>query len=84
MVLGVRCALEKQGADEVFSLDMVLPGGSNLGLQLSGSVLQAICLLLNQLREQACWGEVPQVQQVDVADTEDLANSDLLKRSSLH
>ncbi|BDT79155.1 hypothetical protein [Polynucleobacter yangtzensis] len=67
LVMDVKCALEKQGSEDMLSLDLVLPGGANINLKMAGPTLQAMCLLLNQLREHAAWGEVPQVQ--DVATT---------------
>ena len=48
----------------MLSLDLVLPGGANINLKMAGPTLQAMCLLLNQLREHAAWGEVPKVQGV--------------------
>lgn len=64
LVIDVKCALEKQGEEDLLSLDLVLPGGANINLKMAGPTLQAMCLLLNQLREHAGWGEVPQVQEV--------------------
>ena len=67
LVMDVKCSLEKQGLEDVLSLDLVLPGGANINLKMAGPTLQAMCLLLNQLREHATWGPVPDVQ--DVATT---------------
>ena len=64
LVMDVKCSLEKQGEEDLLSLDLVLPGGANINLKMAGPTLQAMCLLLNQLREHAAWGEVPQVQEV--------------------
>ncbi len=64
LVMDVKCAFEKQDAEDMLSLDLVLPGGANINLKMAGPTLQAMCLLLNQLREHAAWGEVPQVQDV--------------------
>jgi hypothetical protein len=64
LVMDVKCALEKQGLEDALSLDLVLPGGANINLKMTGATLQAMCLLLNQLREHASWGPVPQVQDV--------------------
>jgi hypothetical protein len=68
LVMDVKCSLEKQGKEDLLSLDLVLPGGANINLKMAGPTLQAMCLLLNQLREHAAWGEVPQVQEVATAD----------------
>jgi hypothetical protein len=64
--MDVKCAFEKQEGEDMLSLDLVLPGGANINLKMAGPTLQAMCLLLNQLREHAAWGEVPQVQDVSV------------------
>ena len=61
LVIDVKCALEKQGSEDLLSLDLMLPGNSNINLKLSGPILQAMCILLNQLREHASWGELPKV-----------------------
>ncbi|QWD03193.1 hypothetical protein G6723_05550 [Polynucleobacter paneuropaeus] len=66
LVMDVKCAFEKQEGEDMLSLDLVLPGGANINLKMAGPTLQAMCLLLNQLREHAAWGEVPQVQDVSV------------------
>lgn len=81
LVMDVKCALEKQGLEDVLSLDLVLPGGANINLKMAGATLQAMCLLLNQLCEHASWGAVPQVQ--DVATTSP-ANTDKASKPLIH
>ncbi|CAN1485797.1 hypothetical protein MCEZE4_00051 [Burkholderiaceae bacterium] len=54
--MDVKCELSKDGEADVLSMDFVLPGGANLNLKLGGPTLQAMCLLLDQLRETAAWG----------------------------
>jgi hypothetical protein len=61
LVMDAKCQLEKQGLEDTLSLDLVLPGGANINLKMAGPTLQAMCALLNQLREHAQWGEVPVV-----------------------
>lgn len=61
LVMDVKCSLEKSGLEDLLSLDLVLPGGANINLKMAGPLLQAICVLLNHLREYAAWGEMPQV-----------------------
>jgi hypothetical protein len=56
LVMDVKCELSKDGEADVLSMDFVLPGGANLNLKLGGPTLQAMCLLLDQLRETAAWG----------------------------
>ena len=72
LVMDVKCSLEKQGEEDLLSLDLVLPGGANINLKMAGPTLQAMCLLLNQLREHAAWGDVPQVQEVATTAAEEL------------
>ena len=62
LVMDVKCTMEQQGLEDILSLDLVLPGGANVNLKLTGSVLNGMCILLNQLRVHAAWGEVPQMQ----------------------
>jgi hypothetical protein len=69
LVMDVKCALEKQGDEDLLSMDLILPGGANINLKLAGQTLQAMCMLLNQLREHASWGEVPQVVNAAVAES---------------
>ena len=61
LVMDVKCALEKQGLEDILSLDLLLPGGANINLKMAGSILQAVCVLLNQLREHAAWGDMPKL-----------------------
>jgi hypothetical protein len=70
LVMDVTCSLTKNGEklttpaelkkdkiDDVLSLDFVLPGGANVNLKLATNTLQMMCVLLDQLRLQAGWGE---------------------------
>jgi len=63
LVMDVNCTVEKQDLEDVLSLDLMLPGGASINLKMVGTTLQAMCLLLNQLREYASWGAVPKVQE---------------------
>jgi len=69
LVMDVKCFLEKQELEDVLSLDLVLPGSANINLKLAGQTLHAMCSLLNQLREHAAWGDVPQVQDAAVTES---------------
>lgn len=42
---------------DIISIDFSLPGGANLNLKLASSMVRAIALLLDQLRQQAGWGD---------------------------
>jgi hypothetical protein len=70
LVLDVTCALTKNGEklaqlsdlkegeiDQDLSIDFALPGGVNLNLKLPPNTLQTMCVLFDQLRLQAGWGE---------------------------
>lgn len=68
--MDVSCSLTKNGEklteknslqeldfDDSLSIDFLLPGGANLNLNLPNNLMRAMCLLLDQLRVQASWGE---------------------------
>jgi hypothetical protein len=70
LVMNVSCSLLQNNATEasktsaitgsnqdIISIDFSLPGGANLNLKLAGTMVRAITLLLDQLRQQAGWGE---------------------------
>jgi len=61
LIMDVKCSLEKAGLEDLLSLDLVLPGGANINLKMAGPLLQAMCILLNHLREHAVWGEISQL-----------------------
>lgn len=75
LVMDAKCALEKEGGEDALSLDLVLPGGANINLKMAGPTLQAMCTLLNQLREHAQWGEIPQVIEASEANNDVVAES---------
>jgi len=81
LVIDVKCALEKQGSDEVLSMDLLLPGNANINLKLAGPILQAMCILLSQLREHASWGPVPHVQDVAATAPTNISEG---SKSSMH
>ena len=83
LVMDVKCAFEKQDPEDMLSLDLVLPGGANINLKMAGPTLQAMCLLLNQLREHAAWGEVPQVQEV-AADASEIEKAKQAQKPLMH
>lgn len=70
LVMDITCSLTKNGEqvdpktdaqehtfDDGISVDFILPGGANLNLKLAGNMMRAMSLLLDQLRQQAGWGE---------------------------
>jgi hypothetical protein len=64
LVVDISCSLvnsaQGEGGNEqiLISTDFKLPGGANLNLTLPDSTIQAMCALLDQLRNQAGWGEI--------------------------
>jgi hypothetical protein len=85
LVMDVSCSLLQNNASEgnnsdanssgnqdIFSIDFVLPGGANLNLKLASTMVRAINLLLDQLRQQAGWGEAVFAVQNDGKTAADL------------
>lgn len=68
---------------EIISIDFVLPGGANLNLKLASNMVRAITLLLDQLRQQAGWGEAVFAIQNDDKTAADL-NEKNSHSSALH
>jgi hypothetical protein len=73
----------KNGNNEIISIDFVLPGGANLNLKLASTMLRAVTLLLDQLRQQAGWGEAVFAIQNDGKTAADL-NEKNSHSSALH
>ena len=70
LVMDASCSLTKNGEkiteqntlkevnfDDSLSIEFLLPAGANLNLNLPGNMMRAMCVLLDQLRLQAGWGE---------------------------
>ena len=85
LVMDVSCSLLQNNASEggnsdanssgnqdIISIDFVLPGGANLNLKLASTMVRAINLLLDQLRQQAGWGEAAFAVQNDGKSAADL------------
>jgi hypothetical protein len=96
LVMDVSCSLLQNNASdanksnaitdsnhEIISIDFVLPGGANLNLKLASNMVRAITLLLDQLRQQAGWGEAVIAIQNDGKTTADL-NEKNSHSSALH
>jgi hypothetical protein len=58
---------------DIISIDFALPGGANLNLKLASNMVRAITLLLDQLRQQAGWGEAVFAIQNDGKTAADLS-----------
>jgi hypothetical protein len=50
-------AVKESEIDDDLSLDFALPGGANVNMRLAGNTLHTMCVLLDQLRLKAGWGE---------------------------
>jgi hypothetical protein len=70
LVMDASCSLTRNGEkvtdqnlstevdfDNALSIDFLLPGRANLNLNLPNNLMRAMCVLLDQLRLQAGWGE---------------------------
>ena len=62
------------GKHDIISIDFALPGGANLNLKLASNMVRAITLLLDQLRQQAGWGEAVFAIQNDGKTAVDLSD----------
>ncbi|KTD57616.1 hypothetical protein [Legionella shakespearei] len=56
LVMDAKCSMAKIEEQDVFSLDLVLPGGANLNLKLPMPIMNALVMLLEELNIQAKWG----------------------------
>lgn len=96
LVMDVTCALTKNGEkliqlndlkgteiDSDLSIDFTLPGGANLNLKLPPNTLQTMCVLLDQLRLQAGWGEAV-LQSKNVAAEEQTSEVKMSENISIH
>jgi hypothetical protein len=96
LVMDVSCSLLQNNASDnsnsdaitssnqdIISIDFALPGGANLNLKLASNMVRAITLLLDQLRQQAGWGEAVFAIQNDGKTTADL-NEKNSHSSALH
>lgn len=71
------------GNNEIVSIDFSLPGGANLNMKLASTMVRAITLLLDQLRQQAGWGEAALANNSDGKTAADL-NENKSHSSALH
>jgi len=79
LVMDVTCSLTKNGEklaflektkdgqiDDNLSIDFLLPGGANLNLKLPENLMQGMTILLDQIRQNAGWGEtLPQEKKLE-------------------
>jgi hypothetical protein len=96
LAMDATCSLTKNGEklsaqntateldfDDALSIDFLLPGGANLNLNLPVNMMRAMCLLLDQLRIQAAWGEASLTIQND-GGVDATAEQKKSSTSSLH
>jgi hypothetical protein len=70
LVMDVACSLGKNGEklaflerpkegaiNDALSIDFLLPGGANLNLKLPENLMQGMAVVLDQIRQNAGWGE---------------------------
>lgn len=100
LVMDITCALTKNEEkldeknssethtfDDDLSVDFVLPGGANLNLKLAGNMMRAMCLLLDQLRQQAGWGEAALVikgKNKNDLESDSILNEKFSQKISIH
>lgn len=100
LVMDITCALAKNGDksdekistderifDDGMSIDFVLPGGANLNLKLPENMMRATCLLLDQLRQQAGWGEAiltVKNEHENKAEDDSILNEKMSQKISIH
>jgi hypothetical protein len=80
---GSNTGVIASNSNEIISIDFALPGGANLNLKLASNMVRAITLLLDQLRQQAGWGEAVFAIQNDGNTTAEL-NQKNSHSSALH
>jgi hypothetical protein len=80
---GSNIGVIASNSNEIISIDFALPGGANLNLKLASPMVRAITLLLDQLRQQAGWGEAVFAMQNDGNTTAEL-NEKKSHSSALH
>jgi hypothetical protein len=96
LVMDVSCSLisqseklayipiKKEGElNDAISIDFLLPGGANLNLKLPENLLHSVRILLDQLRQNAGWGEAV-LQEKSVDKDEQNIDLKLSKNISIH
>jgi hypothetical protein len=78
LVMDVKCTMMQVEKVDVLSMDLVLPGGSNLNLKLTMPILQTMRLLLERLATQANWGQL----QLNVAPQAEPAQAEAATAAS--
>lgn len=56
LVMDVKCKMTNNGEQDIFSLDLILPGGGNINLTLPMPVMKSLIMMLEEQNIQAKWG----------------------------
>lgn len=56
LVMDAKCEMLKIDEQDVFSLDLILPGGGNINMKLPMPVMKNVILLLEEWNIRAKWG----------------------------
>jgi hypothetical protein len=96
LVMDVTCSLaknaeklaylerSKQGHnDDALSIDFLLPGGANLNLKLPENLMQGMVVVLDQIRQNAGWGEAVLTEK-NLAKSEENLDAKKAKNISIH
>lgn len=96
LVMDVTCSLTKNDEklaflerskesqiDDTLSIDFLLPGGANLNLKLPENLMQAMAVLLDQIRQNAGWGEAVLVEK-NIEQAEENLGAKASKNISIH
>ena len=96
LVMDVTCSLTKNDdklaflerskegqIDETLSIDFMLPGGANLNLKLPENLMQGMAVLLDQIRQNAGWGEAVLLEKIN-EQTEENIDTKSAKNISIH
>ena len=84
LVMDVKCTMMQVDNIDVLSMDLVLPGGSNLNLKLTIPILQAMRLLLERFAQQANWGQLHLNVAPEVTPQAEVATPDPEDKKNLH
>jgi hypothetical protein len=96
LVMDVTCSLAKNDEklaflekskegqiDDTLSIDFLLPGGANLNLKLPENLMQGMAVLLDQIRQNAGWGEAVLGEKIN-EQTEENIDTKSAKNISIH
>lgn len=56
LVIDAKCVVIKNGDQDIFSLDFILPGGGSVNLKLTMPIMKKVIHLVEEANTQANWG----------------------------